>query len=372
MSKITKLDFLCGAGLSILLRRNENLSPSFVESIKDVEGRNTSGVFYKFKTKKGKEAIIYIKCSSKQIAGIKNLSFCWDFSLTTTEKEKINKQILKRIPFFILLICVENLNGDIANGEAALLTIDDYNKISGRSNIRIGLWTDNINSKKEKQKVYVVRNSNGNGTSREYYFDVKRNQVEKVSLDELISKYYPSYESKQEDSIPCDKVNTTFKANEEEYKIKIFVTDNPRSCSRCGTECKYKLIKYLKSDKSEHKINVAICQSCGHKHITFNFYDTFIKGNPNSDIQFIKYDYIYLLDDNSFGCKKCDNELCTVETSLKIHHNIGGKDDFIEANVAETLFYCKKCKLLYANNAVKRNLLNKYGYNKILFKHYKK
>lgn len=366
MSKLTRQDFFCGAGLGILFRKNEYISPSYIETINDVDGKNVVGIFYKFKTQNGNEAIVYIKFSTVQQT-VKNLSKCWKFSLSLSEKKKISKQIAKDMPFFIMLVCVDDINKDNISGEIALLTKDDYDKISNRSYIIIGLWTDNDESKLDRPKVYVIKT--GKGLSRDYYFDVKRNQVEKESLDDLIAEYYPSYEKKLSETIckpQIERNNHNIKKS-----MDIIVSDNAKQCLYCKSKCKFDLIEYSKEDQKVHKINVAICPVCKSKYVSRNFYKTFILTNKYANINFKDDLYIYLLDNSVISCKQCNSELASILTTVDIHYDISSKDDYVEKVVKENLFYCKKCHLLYANNAVKTHLLNKYGVNKIMFKHYK-
>lgn len=363
MAKLRKQDFYCGAGLAWLFRNNEHISPSLIENVNDINGKNTVGIFYKIKTKSNNEAIIYIKFSSTR-EHTNNLSRCWKFSLSSVEKEKINKQRDKGIPFFIILICV---NDDNISGEIALLTEKDYEKIYSRTNILIGLWSSNDTLKVERQKVYQIKITKG--TTRESYIPIKRNQVE-IPIDQLIEKYYPSYKAINEKSF-YDNQNEMLCAEEQnETLLKIEVIENPRKCPLCGSICSFKLEEYKKEDGSDRKINVAICADCGKKYIGINFYNTFIKNNKKTNIIFEENQYIYLLDNNTFGCKKCDSELVSVKIPLDIHYDITKNNDYIEKSTVEELLYCPKCKMVYATNIIKIHLLKKYGKNKILFQHY--
>lgn len=285
MSKLTRLDFYCGAGLAILFRKNEHISPSFVETVTDVEGKNSVGTFYKFRTQNNNEAIIYIKCLSKQLPDAKNLSKCWNFSLSLSEKDKINKQIEKGIPFFILLICTDNVNKDNIDGHVALLSIKDYERVKERSTIKIGFWTDNIENKTERPKVFVVKKGDTKASTRDSYFDIKRNQVETASLDELIEEYYPNYIPENYEVYNNKKTNTKCE-QKSDNNLKVYVVDDPHKCIKCQSVCTYRLVDYFKFDKTKHQINVAICPKCDIKHVNLNFYNTFIKGNKNSYISF--------------------------------------------------------------------------------------
>lgn len=207
MSELTRIDFYCGSGIAILFRKNKNISPSFIEIVSDADGRKSSGIFYNFKTQNNNEAIIYIKCNSK-IVSVKNMSECWKFSLSQTEKEKIQKQIEKGIPFFILLVCPNNFTKDDINGEAAILNIKDYEIISQRSDILIGLWNDN-----KKKRSFYIKNNKGNGLTEDYYFKIRRNLVETVSLDDLISEYYPDYAKNNLNNIDIKRKSNTENKN---------------------------------------------------------------------------------------------------------------------------------------------------------------
>lgn len=156
--------------------------------------------------------------------------------------------------------------------------------------------------------------------------------------------------------------------NMQDNNIIIHVTDNPKSCE-CNGKCVYELIEYIKNDKMIQKINVAICPICGKKYISKNFYDTFIKGNQetNIDFRFEGNEHIYVLNNNSYGCDICDSELVSVNISINIHHDIKDSDDYIEKKVKENIFYCKTCKRFYVTNLLKINLEKKYGKNKLKF-----
>lgn len=341
MSKLTRQDFYCGAGLAILFRKNEHISPSIIENVNDIEGKNVVGTFYKIKTQSGNEAIIYIKFSSNQQT-IKNLTKSWKFSLTDIEKDKINKQVKKNIPFFIILVCAEQINRDNIFGEIALLTVADYEKISHRSNIILGLWSDGGDeSKTERQKVYVLKV--GKGNSRGYYCDVKRNQIE-TPLDNLIYEFYPKYTKLLIKQNLKSDVDPDF--TEPDDKIKIYVTNEPKVCIECKAQCTYDLVRYLKSDKAEHKINTAICPKCNRKYIGINFYNTFIKGNKNSNISF------EFLDSNkshlenkpiSGSFVRClllnhhDDNVCPIHNNemSPLYVHIG--------KLRDTAYYCDKC-----------------------------
>lgn len=180
----------------------------------DSDGRKSSGIFYNFKTQNNNEAIIYIKCNSK-IVSVKNMSECWKFSLSQTENEKIQKQIEKGIPFFILLVCLNNCKKDDINGEAAILNIKDYEIISQRSDILIGLWNDN-----KKKRSFYIKNNKGNGLTEDYYFKIRRNLVETVSLDDLIAEYYPDYAKNNLNNIDIKRKSNTENKNSIQNKFE--------------------------------------------------------------------------------------------------------------------------------------------------------
>lgn len=368
MSKLNRLDFYCGAGLAILFRKNEHISPSFVESVDDVKGKKSVGIFYKFRTKNNNEAIIYVKCLSKQLLDIKNLSQCWEFSLSPSEKDKIDNQIKKNIPFFILLICTDSVNKDNIDGHAALLTIKDYDQIKERSTIKIGFWTDNIENKTERPKVFVVKYGNKKGLTRDCYFDVKRNQIEKVPLDELIKEYYPNYTPQNYKEYNTQKNNTINK--QENNQLKIYVYSEPRECIKCHSVCTYRLVDYLKSDKSKHQINVAICPQCNRKYINLNYYNTFIKGNKDSNISFeiqsedndVSFKKIYSNNKPISGqIVRClllnyrDDDICPIHdmkmSSVYVH--IG--------KIGDTAYYCSQCNKYMISNQRYVQLLRNLG-----------
>lgn len=346
MSKLTKLDFYGGAGLAILFRKNEHISPSIIENVNDIEGKNVVGIFYQIKTQTGYNAIIYIKFSSNQQT-IKNLSKSWKFSLTEIEKDKINKQVKKNIPFFMILVCVDQINRDNVFGEIALLTLHDYKKIFHRSNIIIGLWSDEVDATKtERQKVYVLKV--GKGNSRDYYCSIKRNQIE-IPIENLIQKYYPQY-IKTPSIISSCEIKTEIDILKPIEKIEICVSDNPKICSQCHSVCAYELIKYLKANETEHKINVASCPTCNKKYIHSNFYKTFIKNNENTNISFnilnenkIDEDISVINKPVSGQIIRCllinyrDDNICPI-------HNTEMSSIYVHIDkIKDTAYYCNKC-----------------------------
>lgn len=361
MSKLKRQDFYCGAGLAVLFRKNKHISPSVIENVNDIEGKNVVGTFYKIKTESGNEAIIYIKFSSNQQT-IKNLTKSWRFSLTDIEKNKIEKQIQKEIPFFIILIGVEQINKDNVAGEIALLTIDDYQIISRRTNIIMGLWSNNDDSKSERQKVYVFKI--GKGNSREYFHEVKRKQIEEP-IDDLIADNYPYYKKVQSETDDALKVND-FKKN----LIEIYVTDKPKLCRVCNSKCTYKLITYQKDNQSQNKIDVAICPKCGNKYVNYNFYNIFIKGNKNSNISFIilkntgrdtatkNKQYSKPMSGQSIRFLSLSNRednICPIhnESMPAVYVHIGKTSD--------TVYYCSKCGKYMIPNSRHKQLIKNLG-----------
>lgn len=347
MSKLTKLDFYGGAGLAILFRKNEHISPSIIENVNDVEGKNVVGIFYKIKTQTGYNAIIYIKFSSN-LQTIKNLSKSWKFSLTDIEKDKINKQINKNVPFFMILVCVDQINRDNVFGEIALLSLNDYKQISHRSNIIIGLWSDEIDATKtERQKVYVLKV--GKGNSRDYYYSIKRNQIE-IPIEDLICKYYPQYTKTSH--IKNHEIKTGIDMPISGEKIEIYVSNNPKVCSHCHSTCSYNLIKYLKSDETEHKINVAKCPKCNKKYVHSNFYKMFIKNNQKTNISFnILYeDKSNIAEDINIADKPVSGQIirCLLinyrDDNICPIHNSKMPSVYVHIDkLKDTAYYCNKC-----------------------------
>ena len=365
MSKLRRQDFYCGAALAILFRKNEHISPSIVENVSDTEGKNVVGTFYKIRTQSGNEAILYTKFSSNQQT-IKNLTKAWKFSLTDVEKEKINKQIEKSIPFFVALVCAEQINRDNIFGEIALLTIKDYKQISHRSNIIIGLWSDeNDETKTERPKLYVLKV--GKGNSRNYYYEVKRNQIE-IPLDNLIHEYYPQYCNLKKESTVESNIDSELL--EADNKINVYVTDDPRICTKCQSMCTYKLIDYLKADKTKHQINVAICSKCNRKHINLNYYNTFIKGNKKSNISFevqdknkvVSFETSQMFNKTMSGkIIRClllsyrDDDICPIHNSKmeSVYVHIG--------KMGDTAYYCNQCNKYMISNQRYMKLLQNLG-----------
>lgn len=81
-------------------------------------------------------------------------------------------------------------------------------------------------------------------------------------------------------------IHILYKIKENPYELTIYVNNNPKKCNQCQAICNYELLEYDKYDGNKHKINVAICPICGRRYIGNNFYNTFSKGNKNTNINF--------------------------------------------------------------------------------------
>ena len=183
MSDLKEQNYGFGAGLTALFDYNPGIMPSFIEDVTESEfnGKKTkitNGKFFKVKTPKGNEFVIYIKYSDKLVQNSNMRSgFMWEFPLTEIEKNKIEAQYQNTGTFLILLVCINKTNVSLKD-QIALLTWENYCEIRHRSNIQLGIW-NNPNVKKQGAKVYYLRK--GKGQKEEYFLKIKRNLLEKKS-----------------------------------------------------------------------------------------------------------------------------------------------------------------------------------------------
>lgn len=127
MAKIQKRDYYFGAALSLLLSKNNDARPSLVEC-------SETACQYRITTDTSQDFYLYMKYTSSGIS--KQEERTWQFSLTDTDKERINSCIQIGLKTFVVLICGgENL----ADGEIAVLTQNEYLTLAHKTGIRIKL-----------------------------------------------------------------------------------------------------------------------------------------------------------------------------------------------------------------------------------------
>lgn len=391
MSDLKEQNYGFGAGLTALFDYNPGIMPSFIEDVTESEfnGKKTkitNGKFFKVKTPKGNEFIIYIKFSDKLISNNNMLSgFMWEFPLTEVEKNKIEAQYQNTGTFLILLVCINKTNVRLKD-QIALLTWENYCEIRHRSNIQLGIW-NNPNVKKQGAKVYYLRK--GKGQKEEYFLKIKRNLLEKTKLDDLcfilqedenIKDKKAYLQNENERLVDSHYVESEPEMLEEHQDGKmcasdsLYIKDNVSWCGKCRCKtsvCKFEYIGIngLDKEKSE-SIYVHQCAQCGQMYITPKAYEDNIKETSirkvNIKIQRIRtlVDKVYLTSNH--GCTYCDGELAISSCRLKIYKDIE-KTNKVEKIVETELFYCKNCGIYYAEPMWHDELLKKYGRNKINF-----
>jgi len=143
LSKVQKRDYYFGAALSLLLSKNGDARPSLVEC-------SESSCQYRMITDTSDDFHIYMKYTSYETN--KQDERAWQFSLTDTDKRRIDKCIQSGLKTFIVFICgCENLS----NGEIAVLTQKEYATLVHKTGIRIKLQ-----GKSPKKYTIVDRKSN--------------------------------------------------------------------------------------------------------------------------------------------------------------------------------------------------------------------
>lgn len=392
MSDLKKQNYGFGAGLTALFDYNPKIMPSFIEDVTQSEfnGKKTkitNGKFFKVKTPKENEFVIYIKFSDKLISNNNMFSgFMWEFPLTEVEKNKIEAQYQKTGTFLILLVCVNNNTDVKLKDQIALLTWENYCEIRHRSNIQLGIW-NNPNAKKQGAKVYYLRK--GKGQKEEYFLKIKRNLLEKTKLDDLFfahqedknirdkKAYLLTDNDRLVDSHYVELEPETLEKNQDE-KLRtsksLYIKDNVSWCGKCRCKTSPRKFEYISinsigKEKKEF-VNVHECAQCGKMYITLKAYEDNIKGKSsckvNIEIQRIRtlVDKVYLTSNH--GCTYCDEELAVSSCRLKIYKDIE-KTNKVEKIIEADLFYCKNCGIYYAEPMWHDKLLKKYGRNKINF-----
>ena len=391
MSDLKEQNYGFGAGLTALFDYNPGIMPSFIEDVTESEfnGKKTkitNGKFFKVKTPKGNEFVIYIKYSDKLVQNSNMRSgFMWEFPLTEIEKNKIEAQYQNTGTFLILLVCINKTNVSLKD-QIALLTWENYCEIRHRSNIQLGIW-NNPNVKKQGAKVYYLRK--GKGQKEEYFLKIKRNLLEKTKLDDMcrIQKEDEIVKNKKMHFVNDDEslVDSYYVESKPETLDKnldgnirasecLFIKDNVSWCGKCRCKTSSHKFEYISrnslgNEKSE-AVYVHKCAQCGQMYITPKDYEDIIKDKSNykADIKIQRIrtlvDKVYLTSNH--GCSYCDGELAISSCRLKIYRDIEITNK-IEKIVEAELFYCKNCGIYYAEPMWHDTLLKKYGKNKINF-----
>lgn len=127
MSKIQKRDYFFGAALSLFLSKNNDACPSLVEC-------SESSCQYRMITDTSEDFYLYMKYTSH--GELKGDERIWQFSLTDTDKDRIDCCIKSGFKTYIIMICG---NDDLSDGEIAVLTQNEYATIAHKTGIRIKL-----------------------------------------------------------------------------------------------------------------------------------------------------------------------------------------------------------------------------------------
>lgn len=124
MSKVQKRDYFFGAALSLFLSKNDDSCPSLVEC-------SETSCQYCMITDTSEDFYLYMKYTSNEVD-----KRTWQFSMTDTDKERINGCIQSGLKTYIIFICGSD---DLSNGEIVVLTQNEYAKLTHKSSIRIKL-----------------------------------------------------------------------------------------------------------------------------------------------------------------------------------------------------------------------------------------
>lgn len=300
----------------------------------------------------------------------------WEFSLSDIEKDKIEFHYEKTGTFLILLVCINKTAIKLEN-QVALLQWEDYCEIRHRSNIQLGIWR-NQETKTQRSKVYYLRK--GKGQKKDFFITVKRNLIEK-KLDEFYINE-PTDLRKTKEKATVDEVESNYvelkpesvgKSIKQSTSKKVYIKDNIKWCGlcRCKTKESENKIKSISKVMGEREKTVYgyTCPKCNKTYITTATYEQVLKDKTGFDgvaIERIKtlVDKVYLTPD--YGCIQCDETLVVSSCRLKIYENIE-ENNKVEKSVDEELFYCKNCGLYFVTRQLHKELLDKYGKNKINF-----
>lgn len=386
MSKLTKQNFGFGAGLTALFDSTPGIMPSLIEDATELvhNGKRTkvtTGKFYKIVTPKENEFIVYIKYSDSLIRNDNMVSgFMWQFGLSEVEKEKIELQYEKTGTFLILLVCISPASVDI-DSQVALLTWEDYCAIRERNNIQIGIW-NNPEVQQQRSKMFYLRK--GKGQKKEYFHTIKRNILKKMNLDEF-------YSSTKEDIVILNGEENEFSGNlnyveteselipdsvfDKRYiKDTIYIKDNVKWCGRC--RCKTERFEYNSTNVQKNSIDEPIkfssfkCPQCKKIYISTDYYKRELAAKDDVK-KMVSFQRIKTLVDKVYEasemkCACCHRTLAISPCRMKIYFNLESNNQ-LEKIVDEELFYCENCGLYYVTPQWQRNLVKKYGRDKINF-----
>ncbi len=127
MSKMQKRDYYFGAALSLFLSKNTDSCPSLVEC-------SETSCQYRMITDTSEDFFLYMKYCSHSKAGQDERA--WQFSLSDTDKDRINDCIRSGLKTYIILICGEE---SLCDGEIAVLTQKEYLTMAHKKAIRVKL-----------------------------------------------------------------------------------------------------------------------------------------------------------------------------------------------------------------------------------------
>ncbi len=160
MSKVQKRDFYFGAALSLFLSKNNDSRPSLVEC-------SETSCQYRMITDTSEDFYLYMKYCSH--GSTKQNEKAWQFTLTDTDKERINNCIRSGLKTYIILICGSD---NLSEGEIVVLTQSEFMTIAHKTGIRIKL-----SGKSPKKYVVADRQSSNVLTVDRNRFDTKLTDI---------------------------------------------------------------------------------------------------------------------------------------------------------------------------------------------------
>lgn len=143
MSKVLKRDFYFGAALSLFLSKNNDSRPSLVEC-------SETSCQYRMITDTSEDFYLYMKYTSH--GTVRGDERAWQFTLSNTDKDRINSCIKSGLKTYIILICGEE---SFCDGEIAVLTQKEYLTMAHKTAIRVKLQ-----GKSPKKYIVADRQSN--------------------------------------------------------------------------------------------------------------------------------------------------------------------------------------------------------------------
>lgn len=162
MKSLKKEHFYYGAILASIMEYNPDANFAWLQ--RNVESRK----IYKIQTNNSKECIIFFKYAFEKAEGFKS----WLFQLSDIEKGYLKECYEDKVPTFIYLLCGVK---DLINSEIAVLTYDEFEKVSHKKNFT-------ISNKKNYPNFYLHTNR---------YTDddilIPRKRIE-MTFDELIDE----------------------------------------------------------------------------------------------------------------------------------------------------------------------------------------